>query len=375
MNPIVIPSLGSAEDTGVFKTWLVGDGQPLSAGAVVAVVATPHAAVEVASRLAGILHHAAVPGGTVRVGQAIAYVFDTPVERAAFVQAGHAGGATADPARSAPAVNVTRAARELMAAQGVTESEIAGLGKAVIKREDVERYVQRRAEARPRAEPVRLSRQQAAVARTVSQSHAAVPRAHVAMRVYCDAALHFLATRQMGEGPAPGLSELLVKVVAASFEKFPACFGSWREPEHWLPAPAPDVGVIMDLGQGLFIPVVADPRRATLAEVAGRLAELRLRAQRAAFAERDLESGSITVSLNTEKDVLGVVPIVLPGQACTIDLGALQEEWAMQDGAPITRRWVQIGMAYDHRLVNGYDAVQFVKSIKDALERPDPELV
>ena len=101
----------------------------------------------------------------------------------------------------------------------------------------------------------------------------------------------------------------------------------------------------------------------------------RVSAMRERFSEDDLSGGHITISLNTAPDVVLVVPVILPGQTCMLSLGSIQEELFLDgDGTPVVRTYCHLGVAYDHRVINGYDAVQFVAEIKRDFETEEMNL-
>ena len=84
---------------------------------------------------------------------------------------------------------------------------------------------------------------------------------------------------------------------------------------------------------------------------------------------------SISVSINNDRDVLFALPIILPTEVCMVSLGAVHEEPALgEDGSLRLRSSFQLGLAYDHRVINGSDAVQFLRAVKEILEAPGDRL-
>ena len=137
------------------------------------------------------------------------------------------------------------------------------------------------------------------------------------------------------------------------------------------PGETTDVGVTVDVGTGLFVPVVRNAAAIGLGDVADQLMDFRVKAMRKAFHEDDLAGGQITLSLNTDNDVLWAVPIILPPQVCIVSLGSVQPELTLgEDGQPRQRSCCTVGMTYDHRVINGQDAVEFLTAFKQAVERP-----
>jgi 2-oxoglutarate dehydrogenase E2 component (dihydrolipoamide succinyltransferase) len=119
------------------------------------------------------------------------------------------------------------------------------------------------------------------------------------------------------------------------------------------------VGVTLDLGNGLYIPVVKDAHTRTVPEIAEILTGFRRSAQHGRFQERDMEDGNIVLTLHHDGAVVHAIPIVFPGQACALALAA-----PYQGTADIT-------VAFDHRLAGGRQAALFLQDLKDLLEEPD----
>ncbi len=189
------------------------------------------------------------------------------------------------------------------------------------------------------------------------------------MRVQCDHALGVLRELRAKEAVMVGLPEVVVKIVAGLAPQFPLFFGIAKDSSIFQSIENPNIGLTFDTGKGLFIPVVKDPRTKSLKEIAETLLAFRIKAMRDAFKAEELSDGHFSISLNTDKDVVYALPIILPPQSCILSIGALQEELAFDsDHQVIPRTIVHLGLAYDHRFINGYDAVQFLKAVKNDIE-------
>lgn len=291
---------------------------------------------------------------------------------------------------------VTRPAQQLMDELGVPAAEVAALGRAVVRREHVAALrpgapaglapggggPAAAAPAAPAAVPsggpdtpagggagstagpdapgvtrVGLSRVQRGVARAVEISHATIPAAYTVVRMDLGPALAYArrVTREVRRPVGPG--ELFVREVALLHADFPRFFAS-VEGSTALLAEAPHIGVTVDLGEGLFVPCVRDAARLSIGEIATALMKFRLAATTGSFRERDLTGANFTVTLHTDADVVLAVPFVLPGTVCALAVTA------PADGSP-----ANIGLAYDHRLINGREATLFLHALKNSMER------
>ena len=378
MFEVVVPKLNNNDEECVLRQWLAADGGRVEADEVVAVLETSKATFDLVSEQAGVLHRLVAAGAECRFETVIGHLFASEEERRSFLAA--RAPADGNGSGGAGALTLTRGARELLAEKGIDESRLLALGKSVIKRSDVEALLA--AAPSPAGEAAReggagfepLSRHQQAVARTVSLSHRQVPRAFVLVKVWCDRLQERLQRFMAETETMAGLPEVVVKAVAGLPGRFPRFFGSYEEGRGFRPAGAAHVGITLDVGKGLSIPVVRDAAGKSLGEIAGQLMDFRIKALRDAFREEDLLGGTISLSVNNDRDVLFALPILLPSEVCMLSLGGLQEEPAVVDGALRVRTSVSLGLAYDHRVINGYDAVQFLQAVKAALEGPDEGL-
>ncbi len=370
MFEIRMPQVNNNDETGILKSWLVEDGGRVDADTVLAVIETSKASYDLVSEREGVFHRLVEEDDEKDVGALIAYVFTSEVDRQAFLAQ---GGSPAEPkAAEAPAATLvlTKGAREAMAELGVGEKRLAALGKKVIKRSDVEGLAAAApAAAEEHADTLELSRRQLAIAHVVSRSHRDVPRAFSAIRLHCDEALAGLGRLAEEKDIRAGLPELLVHALGELRERFPFFYGEVTG-KRFRPAPA-DVGVTVDVGTGLFIPVVRAAGEKSLEEIADVLMDFRIKALRDDFHEEELRNGALTLSLNNEEDVLLVEPLILPGQSCMVTLAGLRGELARDEGGEIVERQVaSLGLAYDHRVINGAEAIAFLRAIGESLAAP-----
>ncbi|MEV4576062.1 2-oxo acid dehydrogenase subunit E2 [Nonomuraea jabiensis] len=205
-----------------------------------------------------------------------------------------------------------------------------------------------------------LSGNQRAVGRTVSLSHQTIPAAYTAIKV--DVGKATAAARDLTKRlrKLVGLPDLLIAAVARLHHDFPLCFATLMDENTAAVPDAPNVGVTIDLGTGLYVPVIRDAHTKGIKEIAGELAGFRRLAQRGGFRQEHFDGGNIVVTLHHDRDIVMAVPIVFPGQACALALTSPQREGE--------RTVAVIGLAYDHRLVNGRDAVLFLQALKETLE-------
>lgn len=354
---------------------------------------------------------------------------DTSEHNGASILDGDSDGGSPN-GSSAAGVVITAPARELMSERGITMEQVASLGRRIVRREDLQKLLGAStdgtspkvngSEAVPagadstgadstgtdsgagadstgptHAGPnhagagsasgsrsgsdqagagdlQRLPRAQQAVASVVTDSHRNIPAAFVAVKARVGASLDLGRRLTREHRCLIGLPELLIKAIAAQHEQFPLCFASPVDPATVRLAPAAQVGITVDVGKGLHIPVIRNVADLSWRELGQTVMGFRLTAMRGAFRPDELVGASLIVALHNDEDVTVAVPLVFPGQVCAVSLGAVQQELTLTDEGEVrAESVVQVGLAYDHRVINGSDAVAFLKAIAGLLGAPE----
>lgn len=394
MAEIRVPKLNNNDLVYTLTEWLVAEGVRVRAGDPVVVLETSKAAEELDCEDEGYLHRLVPDGAECAVGEVIGQLLPAPVPAPSPVPppspavpvvpvvpaaggpagaAGAAGGSGTGPA----GIIVTDPARRLIRELGLDEDRIAGLGRRVVRREDVLTLVDG-LDARPEPPPapprkrVELSRSQRAVAAVVTESHRTVPPAFVAVAVDVDAATALARRLTRRHRGLVGLPELLVKAVASLGPRFPACFATLQDDGSLLLAEDVDVGITMDVGGGLVVPVIRRPAGLDWHDLATTVMERRLEVMSGKVRARDVAGAHVVIALHNDPGVTVAVPIVFPGQVCAVSLGGVRAEVRLGPDAELSSvATVQLGLAYDHRVINGRDAVLFLQALKTLLESPD----
>jgi 2-oxoglutarate dehydrogenase E2 component (dihydrolipoamide succinyltransferase) len=131
-----------------------------------------------------------------------------------------------------------------------------------------------------------------------------------------------------------------------------------------------DIGIAVGGGKGLVVPVLRNAERLSFAEIERDIAEFSGRAQKNQLKVEELQGGTFTISNGGVYGSLLSTPIVNPPQSGILGLHAIQERPVARSGQVVIRPMMYIALTYDHRLVDGRDAVTFLKLVKDAVEEP-----
>jgi 2-oxoglutarate dehydrogenase E2 component (dihydrolipoamide succinyltransferase) len=131
-----------------------------------------------------------------------------------------------------------------------------------------------------------------------------------------------------------------------------------------------DIGVAIGGGKGLVVPVLRDVQRMSFAEIERRIGKLAELAKDNKIKPADIDGGTFTISNGGVYGSLLSTPIVNPPQSGILGLHAIQERPVARDGQVVIRPMMYIALTYDHRIVDGREAVGFLRTIKEVLEEP-----
>jgi 2-oxoglutarate dehydrogenase E2 component (dihydrolipoamide succinyltransferase) len=131
-----------------------------------------------------------------------------------------------------------------------------------------------------------------------------------------------------------------------------------------------DLGIAVGGGKGLVVPVIRNVERLSFAEIERAVADFGARAQAGKLALDELQGGTFTLSNGGVYGSLLSTPIVNPPQSGVLGLHAIQERPVARDGVVVIRPMMYVALTYDHRIVDGREAVTFLKRIKECVESP-----
>jgi len=136
-----------------------------------------------------------------------------------------------------------------------------------------------------------------------------------------------------------------------------------------------DIGIAVGGGKGLVVPVLRGAERLGFAEIEKRIADLAKRAQANQLALEELQGGTFTISNGGIYGSLLSTPILNPPQSGILGLHAIQDRPVAREGQVAIRPMMYVALSYDHRLVDGREAVSFLKHVKECVEEPARMLI
>ena len=398
-----VPALGESIREATLGAWKRAEGDEVAADEPLVEVESEKATLEVPSPGAGVLRKILRKSGeTVAVGDVIAEIDQI----SASASASSAPSASSS-SNGGAAVRAAPSARKAMAESGLSPDDVKGSGRGGrISKQDVDRTLQARAETRmPRDEITQITpppnrepepelpplpgrpATDAARERVVPMSPLRKTVARRLVEAQHNAAIlttfneidmtNVLALRERyqerfvkAHGLKLGFMSFFVKAAIEALKAFPAVNGEVRGTDivykdHY------DIGVAVGGGKGLVVPVVRDADRLSFAEVEAAIADLAVRARDNKLTMKELEGGTFTISNGGIYGSLLSTPILNPPQSGILGLHAIQKRPMVVGDAVVVRPMMYVALSYDHRLIDGREAVQFLVRVKECVEDPE----
>jgi 2-oxoglutarate dehydrogenase E2 component (dihydrolipoamide succinyltransferase) len=131
-----------------------------------------------------------------------------------------------------------------------------------------------------------------------------------------------------------------------------------------------DIGIAIGSGKGLVVPALRNAERMSFAEIEQKIADFASRAKENKIRPDELEGGTFTITNGGIYGSLLSTPIVNPPQSGVLGLHAIQERPVARDGQVVIRPMMYVALTYDHRIVDGREAVTFLKRVQAITEDP-----
>jgi 2-oxoglutarate dehydrogenase E2 component (dihydrolipoamide succinyltransferase) len=136
-----------------------------------------------------------------------------------------------------------------------------------------------------------------------------------------------------------------------------------------------DIGVAIGSGKGLVVPVIRRAEQLNFAEIEQKIADFGQRAKNNALSPEELSGGTFTISNGGVYGSMLSTPIVNPPQSAILGLHAIKDRPVVVDGEIVIRPVMYLALSYDHRIIDGREAVSFLMSIKERIELPQKLLL
>jgi 2-oxoglutarate dehydrogenase E2 component (dihydrolipoamide succinyltransferase) len=403
---IVVPEMGESIVDARVTRWLKEEGEAVSVGEPLVELETDKVDVEVPAPQSGVLEritHGA--GADVKIGEVLGSVADDG--KAAGKPAAKAAGATAPAPASAveppreiaatPSARKAARARQVELAtvkpEGprVTRADVdrsSATGPARADREPSVAPAARREPGAPAApvrppaprpagerveERVRMSKRRATIARRLVEAQQAAAMLTTFNEVDMSAVMA-LRERQKETfkakyGVGLGIASFFVKAAIAALREFPRLNAEVQGDEmvlkHYY-----DVGIAVGAAEGLVVPVLRDADRMSFAAIEMGIREFAARARDGSLTLEDLRGGTFSITNGGVFGSLMSTPILNPPQVGILGLHAIKARAVGVDGQVVLRPMMYTALTYDHRIVDGSEAVRFLVRIRELVEDP-----
>jgi len=180
----------------------------------------------------------------------------------------------------------------------------------------------------------------------------------------------FKAEFEVKHGVKLGYMSFFVRAVCAALEQFPIVNAAIDGSDVVWHADA-DIGIAISSPRGLVVPILRRAQTLSSAEIEAAIADFASRAREAKLTLEELAGGTFSITNGGVFGSLLSTPILNPPQLAILGMHTIQERPVAEHGQVVIRPMMYLALTYDHRLIDGRDAVQFLVAVKAALESPE----
>ena len=397
---VKVPTLGESVAEATIGEWLKQPGEPVALDEPIASLETDKVAVEVPSPVAGVMgQHLAKVGDNVSVGAVIATVEAGGAAAAAPAAAAPAPAPAPAPAAAAAApagdaAVLSPAVRRAVLEHGVDPTAIKGTGKdGRLTKEDVVAAAAAKSAAPAAAAPVaaapatagnrgeervKMTRLRQTIAKRLkdAQDTAALLTTFndCDMSAVIEAREKFKGVFEKKHGVKLGFMSFFAKAACLALKDIPAV-NARIEGDEIVYHPYVDLSVAVSAPNGLVVPVVRNVDAMGFADIEKAIADLGKRAKEGSLTMDDMKGGTFTISNGGIFGGLMSTPIINPPQSAVLGLHRIEDRPVVRDGQIVIRPMMYLALSYDHRLIDGREAVTALKTIKEAIEDPTRILI
>ncbi|MDV3457887.1 2-oxoglutarate dehydrogenase complex dihydrolipoyllysine-residue succinyltransferase [Sphingomonas sp. HF-S4] len=402
MADVKVPVLGESITEATLGEWLKNPGDPVKLDEPIASLETDKVSVEVPSPVAGVMGDQIVKvGDTVAVGAVIATVGEgggaaaspSPAPTAESTPAPAAAAPAPAPA-SAEAAALSPSVRRAVLETGVDPSTVQGTGKdGRLTKDDVVAAAAAKPAAAPAATPapvaaassggrkeerVRMTRLRQTVAKRLkeAQNTAALLTTFndVDMTEVIAARTKYKDLFEKKHGVRLGFMGFFVKAAVQALRDIPSVNAS-IEGDEIVYHDYADISVAVSAPQGLVVPVIRDAQDLSVAGIEKTIGDFGKRAKDGTLKMEDMKGGTFTISNGGVFGSLMSTPIINPPQSAVLGLHRIEDRPVVRDGQVVVRPMMYLALSYDHRLIDGREAVTFLVALKNAIEDPTRLLI
>ena len=397
---IVVPQLSESVVEATVARWLKREGDPVTVGEAVVELETDKANLEVGAEQSGVLARIErQEREDVQVGDVLG-VIEEAAEAPRKVEQVEAAREETQRVPETPKKSAddgdgkaSPVARRLAQEQDIDLAQVSGSGPGGrVTKQDVQRFLERqkpeeKGTALPAAPPspadrreerVPMSRRRRTIARRLVEAQHTAAMLSTFNEIDMSAVMDIRKRRRESfkerHGVGLGITSFFVKAVIGALKDFPRLNAEIQDDDmivkHYY-----DIGIAVGASEGLVVPVLRDADRMSFAEIENAIKELAQKAEDSSLSLEDLRGGTFTITNGGVFGSLLSTPILNPPQVGILGLHKIEERPIARGGEVIIRPMMYVALSYDHRIVDGREAVQFLVRVKELVEDPEALLL
>lgn len=389
---VKVPMLSESVSEGTLLEWKKKVGEAVARDEILIDIETDKVVLEVPSPQAGVLVEIVAQDGETVVADQVLARIDTAATAAAEAPAAAPAEAAPAAAPAAPAAAPAAAqnnaampaAAKLAAETGVDVNALQGSGRdGRVLKEDVQNAAAKPAAAAAPAvalpagarpeERVPMSRLRARVAERLlaSQQENAILTTfnEVNMKPIMDLRAKYKEKFEKEHGVKLGFMSFFVKAAVAALKKYPVVNAS-VDGKDIVYHGYFDIGIAIGSPRGLVVPILRDADQMSIADIEQAIVDYAKKAKDGKIAIEDLTGGTFSITNGGTFGSMMSTPIINPPQSAILGMHATKERAVVENGQVVVRPMMYLALSYDHRIIDGREAVLTLVAIKDALEDP-----
>ena len=383
---VKVPQLSESVSEATLLNWHKQAGEQVSEGENLIDIETDKVVLELPAIKSGALRNVLKRDGEKVVSGEVIAQIDTAAVVTEAKPAAVLASAPAEPPVLSPAV------RKLAHERDVDASQLQGSGKhGRVTKEDVLQAVQQTAPTVPAAAspvaipagerteqrvPMTRIRQRIAERLLQSQANAAILTTfnEVNMQAVMELRNSYKDKFEKKHGVKLGFSSFFVKAAVHALQKFPIVNASVDGTDIIYHGYF-DIGVAIGSERGLVVPIIRDADKLSFAEIEKRIADFAARAKDGKLGMEELTGGTFSITNGGVFGSMLSTPIINPPQSAILGIHATKDRPVAENGQVVIRPMNYLALSYDHRIIDGREAVQFLVAIKEFLEYPGQVLL
>lgn len=399
---VTVPTLGESVTEASVGEWLKQPGDAVAADEPIVSLETDKVAVDVPSPVAGVIgEHKVAVGDTVEVGAVIATIEEgagAPAKKSeAKEEAPAPAAAKEDSSGGGDTVTMSPAVRRAVLEHGVDPTTIKGTGKdGRLTKEDVLAAAKAKGDSPAPAptstpapvtaapsggrntERVKMTRMRQTIAKRLkgAQENAALLTTFndVDMSAVIEARTKYKDLFAKKHDIRLGFMGFFAKAACLALKDVPSV-NAYIEGDEIVYHDYVDISVAVSAPNGLVVPVVRDCQAKGFAQIEKDIADFGKRAKEGTLTMEDMSGGTFTISNGGVFGSLMSTPIINPPQSAVLGLHRIEDRPVAVNGEVVIKPMMYIALSYDHRLIDGREAVTALKIIKEAIEDPTRMLI